>query len=174
MNLWSSRTADREEKGKGGAVREHPFVLIANHQLSEKRSAPKIRTSILTSRRVARVRNFTSRQLPPRTDMCSGYISHPAPLSILFVPLVRLSRFRWLYACACARAPVPISAYLGSRGFGVLRNAAPIEMYPNKCPKRSRNVAELEDYSLHSGRQLILERIVSEEKVLFSSKKKKR
>lgn len=122
MNLWSSRTADREEKGKGGAAREHPFVLIANHQLSEKRSAPKIRTSILTSRRVARVRNFTSRplQLPPRTDMCSGYTSHPAPLSILFVPFVRLSRFR----CACARAPVPISAYLSSRCFGALRNAA--------------------------------------------------
>jgi len=42
-------------------------------------------------------------------------------------------------------------------------------------PKRSRNVVEdYEDYSLHSGRQLILEQIVvSEEKALFNSKKDK-
>lgn len=72
-------------------------------------------------------------------DMCSGYISHPAPLSILFAPFVRLSRFRMI-VCVCVRAriPVPISAYLGSRCFGALRNvarsAAPVEMYPNKCP----------------------------------------
>jgi len=64
----------------------HPFVLIANHQLSEKRRpAPEILRSILTSRRVARVRNFTFgptgfQGLPTHPTVRLGYISRPGPV----------------------------------------------------------------------------------------------
>jgi hypothetical protein len=83
----------------------HPFVLIANHQLSEKRrpASPKILRSILTSRRVARVRNFTFgptgfQGLPTHPTVRLGYISRPSPL----VHPARSSVSAHL-ACVCAR-----------------------------------------------------------------------
>lgn len=99
----------------GGAqdrlAERHPFVLIANHQLSEKHPAPKTPRSILTSRRVARVRNFTSVRgpmgfhcAPDERPQCSEYISRPASLwSILFVLSSAYLASNRVRVCARAR-----------------------------------------------------------------------
>lgn len=55
-----------------------------------------------------------------------------------------------------------------SEPFEMLFGAAPVEMYPNKCPVETIEKCRRFGGLLHSVRQLILERIVSEEKALFS------
>lgn len=96
--------ADRGSRGEKREVRAevHPFVLIANHQLSEKRPAPEILRSILTSRRVARVRNFTFGPTTS-TGRCVQDISL-ASCPRLFVPLAPSSAYLApSRSCVCAR-----------------------------------------------------------------------
>lgn len=110
-----ARKKEKAVQQDGGAqdrlAERHPFVLIANHQLSEKHPAPKTPRSILTSRRVARVRNFTSVRgpmgfhcAPDERPQCSEYISRPASLwSILFVLSSAYLASNRVRVCARAR-----------------------------------------------------------------------
>lgn len=127
--VGSSRGKRKRQCSETGGAQDrlaerHPFVLIVNHQLSEKRPAPKTPRSILTSRRVARVRNFTSvrgpmgfHRAPDERPQCPEYISLVLRLrgpscSFCRPPISPRT------ACVCVRAPVPISAYFGSRCLG--------------------------------------------------------
>lgn len=121
----------------------HPSVLIANHQLSEKRSAPKIPTNILTSRRVARVRNFTSR--PRQLPLCTGihgyvfriylsscFVVHPVrPIR----PPISLQNDRMRVRVRARPYQLVHTWALGvSEPFEMLLDAAPVEVYEINVP----------------------------------------
>lgn len=174
MNRWSSWWIGRQiaRKKEKATRREstHPFVLIANHQLSEKRSAPKIPTSILTSRRVARARNFTSRPRPGslhrsihgyvfRIYLSSCFIVHPVrPIR----PPISLQNDRVRVRTRARPYQLVHTWALGvSEPFEMLLGA-PVEMYGINAPSQTvENLVDLWRNYLYSSpaRRLILERI---------------
>jgi len=120
LNRDSSRRKKeqrREREKRAEPVKIHPFVLIANHQLSEKPPAPKTPRSILTSLCVAQVWNFASARNPDGFHCAVDVCPHPVlcirdiSLSSCFMNPARLScllypspiSFQNDHACVCAR-----------------------------------------------------------------------
>lgn len=153
-------SAKRQREKRAGQVEIHPFVLIANHQLSEKHPVPKTPRSILTSRCVVRVRNFAPTRNPDgfhcalnvyiHTVCIRGYISlvllHGSRSSILLTP-----PFPYLVSkrpCVRVRARSYQLAHTSMFEvdlLGVLPQSKSAEW--DSRPKRPRNLVDSEDYS---------------------------